>query len=78
MCQHGVTCVFCYSLLLLHANGLQRCPGGKTKVHETAVIQESIPEAWTRMVVMEVREKKMNECLERTREQGKKRDGTSL
>ena len=61
MCQHGVTCVFCYSLLLLYANGLQRCPGGKTKVHETAVIQESIPEAWTRMVVMEVREKKMND-----------------
>ena len=86
---------FCYSLSLLRANGLQRCPGGKNKVHETAaVIQESIPEAWTRMVVMEVKEMEvndhnrgrvtiamkrgMNECLERTREQGKKRDGTSF
>lgn len=61
MCQHGVIRVFCYLLLLLHANGLQRCPGGKTKVHEAAVIQESIPEAWTRMVVMEVRDMKMND-----------------
>lgn len=62
VCQHGVISVFCYSLSLLHANSLQRCPGGKTKVHETAaVIQESIPAAWTRMVVMEVREMKMND-----------------
>ena len=54
----------CFLLLTLAASCKQftEVPGGETKVHETAAaIQESVPEAWTRTVVMEARAMKMND-----------------
>lgn len=64
MSLQGVLCVF-KGLLnwLLHESGLQRRPGWKNKVSEerAAVIQGSIFEAWTRLVVVEMREMRMED-----------------